>query len=115
MGSVNGIRFHYSELGTWTFMYLVHKVVIACVLAHLASCTVIRVGLCSFDNLITCFYVTLLCMILKLVIFFLFDEPSLGSKPSAVEEDFLQRAANLFLKVCTCFLRLETIYLNLLE
>jgi hypothetical protein len=29
-------------------------------------------------------------MILKLVIFFLFDEPSLGSKPSAVGEDFLQ-------------------------
>jgi hypothetical protein len=58
MGSVNGIRFHYSELGTWTFMYLVHKVVMACVLAHLASCTVIRVGLCSSDNLITCFDVT---------------------------------------------------------
>jgi hypothetical protein len=27
-------------------------------------------------------------MILKLVIFLLFDEPSLGSKPSAVGEDF---------------------------
>jgi hypothetical protein len=32
----------------------------------------------------------LLCMILKLVIFFLFDEPSLGSEPSAAGEDFLQ-------------------------
>jgi hypothetical protein len=42
-------------------------------------------------------------MILKLVIFFLFDEPSLGSKPSDVGEDFLQLVANLFSKVCTCF------------
>jgi hypothetical protein len=31
----------------------------------------------------------LLCMILKLI-FFLFDEPSLGSEPSAAGEDFLQ-------------------------
>jgi hypothetical protein len=29
-------------------------------------------------------------MILKLVIFLFFDEPSVGSKPSAVGEDFLQ-------------------------